>query len=103
MATGEVLSAAMGLRLSMVVVTPELLSTYAYDWYSNCNDKNHLPDDEASALRFADASGTVVAAMLNFNCHETIVGLLNRHPVSYTHLTLPTIRQLCRSRWSPYH
>ena len=23
--------------------------------------------------------------------------------VSYTHLTLPTIRQLCRSRWSPYH
>ena len=23
-------------------------------------------------------------------------------PVSYTHLTLPTIL-LCRSRWSPYH
>ena len=34
---------------------------------------------------------------------------LNRHfskediPVSYTHLTLPTIHVLCRSRWSPYH
>ena len=29
---------------------------------------------------------------------------LHRHtqPVSYTHLTLPTI-YLCRSRWSPYH
>ena len=25
------------------------------------------------------------------------------HPVSYTHLTLPTIGMLCRSRWSPYH
>ena len=24
-------------------------------------------------------------------------------PVSYTHLTLPTSRWWCRSRWSPYH
>ena len=24
-------------------------------------------------------------------------------PVSYTHLTLPTIHPSCRSRWSPYH
>ena len=24
-------------------------------------------------------------------------------PVSYTHLTLPTNEQQCRSRWSPYH
>ena len=24
-------------------------------------------------------------------------------PVSYTHLTLPTTRSECRSRWSPYH
>ena len=23
--------------------------------------------------------------------------------VSYTHLTLPTIVEWCRSRWSPYH
>ena len=25
------------------------------------------------------------------------------HPVSYTHLTLPTNVSMCRSRWSPYH
>ena len=25
------------------------------------------------------------------------------YPVSYTHLTLPTICFKCRSRWSPYH
>ena len=25
------------------------------------------------------------------------------YAVSYTHLTLPTIRHRCRSRWSPYH
>ena len=24
-------------------------------------------------------------------------------PVSYTHLTLPTMTAVCRSRWSPYH
>ena len=24
-------------------------------------------------------------------------------PVSYTHLTLPTKAERCRSRWSPYH
>ena len=28
---------------------------------------------------------------------------IKRTPVSYTHLTLPTIAAECRSRWSPYH
>ena len=28
---------------------------------------------------------------------------LSMNPVSYTHLTLPTNVQQCRSRWSPYH
>ena len=28
---------------------------------------------------------------------------LSDEPVSYTHLTLPTIQHWCRSRWSPYH
>ena len=33
------------------------------------------------------------------------VGLLQNLvvPVSYTHLTLPTSSERCRSRWSPYH
>ena len=30
-------------------------------------------------------------------------GLLSVVTVSYTHLTLPTKRTRCRSRWSPYH
>ena len=29
--------------------------------------------------------------------------LMQRWPVSYTHLTLPTIVRECRSRWSPDH
>ena len=31
------------------------------------------------------------------------LGYFYFNPVSYTHLTLPTIALLCRSRWSPYH
>ena len=31
------------------------------------------------------------------------VALAGSIPVSYTHLTLPTITSGCRSRWSPYH
>ena len=36
---------------------------------------------------------------------EAELGSDERAPaaVSYTHLTLPTIHVLCRSRWSPYH
>ena len=45
---------------------------------------------------------------------EEILGLLHKHriervlvvngnSVSYTHLTLPTSKPKCRSRWSPYH
>ena len=29
--------------------------------------------------------------------------IIEEQPVSYTHLTLPTITVRCRSRWSPYH
>ena len=31
------------------------------------------------------------------------IAVCNLGPVSYTHLTLPTTCNLCRSRWSAYH
>ena len=34
---------------------------------------------------------------------QTLFHFDNLEPVSYTHLTLPTIQHWCRSRWSPYH
>ena len=37
------------------------------------------------------------------NCPDEIKEKINNTPVSYTHLTLPTIHVECRSRWSPYH
>ena len=32
-----------------------------------------------------------------------LVAMKELKTVSYTHLTLPTTRHQCRSRWSPYH
>ena len=35
--------------------------------------------------------------------HKELLATNEVYPVSYTHLTLPTTRLVCRSRWSPYH
>ena len=40
---------------------------------------------------------------LEINAGERVVFLGPSGSVSYTHLTLPTTRLVCRSRWSPYH
>ena len=34
---------------------------------------------------------------------EDVASLMDHRTVSYTHLTLPTTKALCRYRWSPYH
>ena len=41
--------------------------------------------------------------LLIFDWSEVKIFVLPPIPVSYTHLTLPTILRRCRSRWSPYH
>ena len=43
--------------------------------------------------------------LTDFKATNTKAGrdLVAEYPVSYTHLTLPTIYPKCRSRWSPYH
>ena len=63
-------------------------------------------DDVKDAPKFKE-----LAALLNnkfkgcdfagYNSNHFDVPMLAA--VSYTHLTLPTIRHRCRSRWSPYH
>ena len=51
----------------------------------------------------------VVLEKMQFDLNDQIDGLhqplgeVLLTPVSYTHLTLPTIAAECRSRWSPYH
>ena len=46
--------------------------------------------------------GQVLAKTGSVHPHSKFVGQVYV-PVSYTHLTLPTTRHQCRSRWSPYH
>ena len=41
--------------------------------------------------------------IVNARTYKSKLFSLRSIPVSYTHLTLPTIAAECRSRWSPYH
>ena len=56
---------------------------YPFTWYTFTND-GVLDQIIKPALELYYGSGCTI-------------------PVSYTHLTLPTILRSCRSRWSPYH
>lgn len=78
MASGRVIEASTGLRSALADVTAELARTHVRGWYSNRNDKERPFDDEAVVLRFVAQDGHVAGAMLNFNCHATVVGPLNR-------------------------
>ena len=50
---------------------------------------------------FRDIEARIVRALVE---GESFVDALRgTESVSYTHLTLPTITTVCRSRWSPYH
>ena len=54
----------------------------------------------------APASVSVVTReQLETKSYRDVTDALKDVPgaVSYTHLTLPTTRTSCRSRWSPYH
>ena len=59
------------------------------------SDSRTTPDPRGQALCLDKIPGHQCA-------HDSQMGPGTR-PVSYTHLTLPTRRDSCRSRWSPYH
>ena len=50
-----------------------------------------------------DSNVVVIEALKDINIHLREGDRVGLVAVSYTHLTLPTTQQLCRSRWSPYH
>ena len=76
--TGLVLQAATRLRDREHDVQAQMLVRHVRGWYSNRNDADLPFDDEAFILRFVDEDGIVAGAMLNFNCHATVVGPTNR-------------------------
>ena len=79
MASGRVIEAATGLEAALVEVTPELMTTHVRGWYSNRNDSERPFDDAVHVLRLRAEDGSVAGAMLNFNCHATVVGPFNRY------------------------
>ena len=60
-----------------------------------------------SPEQLAHQSAEEAAAYQRHRCRASVLPgciiALAVVPVSYTHLTLPTIPFECRSRWSPYH
>lgn len=79
MASGRVIEAATGLADALVEVTPEHACVHVRGWYSNRNDRERPFDDAVHVLRFVAEDGSVAGAMLNFNCHATVVGPFNRY------------------------
>ncbi len=77
--TGLIVQAATMLPAQLVDVTADVLTTNVRGWYSNRNSQDKLFDDSAYVIRFCDEAGACVAAMLNFNCHATVVGPSNRY------------------------
>ena len=84
------------------------------------------PDPEAVTIELGPIGGNVIGRQLGtpgnnpqvilnqrmyanpVEIHEaslvmTLAHEIGHATVSYTHLTLPTTRLVCRSRWSPYH
>ena len=73
----------------------EFSEKLVYDYFKQHKLHKSGADAVIQMVQFARSEETEPSEALK----ETI----NRYPVSYTHLTLPTIIRECRSRWSPYH
>ena len=67
----------------------------------------HLPQVAALANHHIQVAKHTVAGSTRSDLvvldASSRVDEIARMPVSYTHLTLPTKEDECRSRWSPYH
>ena len=102
------------IKLGVALQTTNILRDIGEDWQA---DRIYLPLKELSAYGLSEgdlAAGRRVAqgvadqiadhlAQAGGICFQEERLGRGLDAVSYTHLTLPTTRQRCRSRWSPYH
>lgn len=75
-ATTCILESLKGLDEKLVEVEAEIGKTRVHGFYSNRNNIEKPFDDHATILRFLQGEH-VVAAMFNFNCHSTVLGMKN--------------------------
>ena len=74
--------------------------------YSVCVSPSALPIEVPDSLHIATVVGFPSGAVKpEIKAAEAARAVADgaEEAVSYTHLTLPTTRLVCRSRWSPYH
>ena len=80
-------------------------------WQVIAVDRDPLPETLAARGLEADLSDRaavdqLVGTLLESGPFDMVIhnaGISATGPVSYTHLTLPTTRQRCRSRWGAVH
>ena len=71
--------AAKGLEGQLTEAAAEIGVTAVRGYYDNRIDKNWAFDDSASVIRFVKKDKSLAAAMVNVNCHSTVLGVQNRY------------------------
>ena len=81
-------------------------SSVLVDYLEDAYPQKPLYPDDADARAKVRQIMKVSELYLDLPARRLLPAVLDKvkiPPVSYTHLTLPTIILPCRSRWSPYH
>ena len=95
-----------GVIAEILEANPELegIGNYEYGWVdSDAAGQDAERGLDEDRVRSISAKKDEPEWMLNRRLRALKYFERKPMPVSYTHLTLPTILRSCRSRWSPYH
>ena len=88
---------------TLAIQMPILPNEAEYHEYAPLYDEVAPRIDAAIEYLKKNGSKKIVLIGHSQGAAMTAYYLSTSKPVSYTHLTLPTIPRWCRSRWSPYH
>ena len=88
----------------MHIVSLELLRTFSVATTMDESGTKHSLEAFEEPMEYIVTFGVGADALAGSRKQNRVTGgVHNLGSVSYTHLTLPTIVEWCRSRWSPYH
>lgn len=75
-ALDQIIDSLRGIESKLMDVDAYIGTTKVHGYYSNRNDKDKPFDDHAAIIQFKHDE-KIVAAMCNFNCHGTVLGVHN--------------------------